>query len=69
MSKVFRAKYVKVLKSRIQPEKELIDQLFQKEWVVYAKHPFGYPKAGLEYLGRYTRKVAISNHRIVDICQ
>jgi hypothetical protein len=67
MSKVFRAKYVKALKSRIIPEKELIDQLFQKEWVVYAKRPFGHPKAVLEYLGRYTHKVAISNHRILDI--
>jgi hypothetical protein len=67
MSKVFRAKYVKALKSRIQPEKELINQIFQKEWVVYAKRPFGHPKAVLEYLGRYTHKVAISNHRILDI--
>lgn len=67
MSKVFRAKYVKALKSRIIPEKELINQLFQKAWVVYAKRPFGHPKAVLEYLGRYTHKVAISNHRILDI--
>lgn len=67
MSKVFRAKYVKALKSRIQPEKELLGTLFQKEWVVYAKRPFGHPKAVLEYLGRYTHKVAISNHRILDI--
>ena len=67
MSKVFRAKYVKALKSRIIPEKELVNQLFQKDWVVYAKRPFGHPKAVLEYLGRYTHKVAISNHRILDI--
>ena len=69
MSKVFRAKYVKALKSRINTEKELINALFQKEWVVYAKRPFGHPKAVLEYLGRYTHKVAISNHRILDIDQ
>lgn len=67
MSKVFRAKYIKALKSRIQQEKELVNQLFQKEWVVYAKRPFGHPKAVLEYLGRYTHKVAISNHRILEI--
>jgi hypothetical protein len=67
MSKVFRAKYVKALKSRIEPEKELVNALFQKEWVVYAKRPFGHPKAVLEYLGRYTHKVAISNHRIMAI--
>lgn len=67
MSKVFRAKYVKALKSRIEPEKAIVNTLFQREWVVYAKRPFGHPKAVLEYLGRYTHKVAISNHRIVDI--
>lgn len=67
MSRVFRAVYVKILKSKTQPEKELVDALFKKEWVVYAKRPFGHPKAVLEYLGRYTHKVAISNHRILDI--
>ena len=36
-------------------------------WVVYAKRPFGSPKHVIEYLGRYTHKMAISNHRIVDI--
>ena len=69
MSKVFRAKYIKALKYRIEPEKGLINALFQKKWVVYAKRPFGHPKAVLEYLGRYTHKVAISNHRILDIGQ
>src|SRR5690606_27729777 len=54
MSRVFRAKYVKALKSRIRPEKELVNTLFQNEWEVYAKRPFGHPKAVLEYLGRYT---------------
>lgn len=67
MSRVFLAVYVKILKSKTQPEKELVDALFKKEWVVYAKRPFGHPKAVLEYLGRYTHKVAISNHRILDI--
>jgi len=58
MSKVFRAKYVKALKSRINPDKELINALFQKEWVVFAKRPFGHPKAVLEYLGRYTHDLS-----------
>jgi hypothetical protein len=44
--------------------KQLFDLLYQKDWVVYAKAPFGGPHAVLEYLGRYTHKVAISNHRI-----
>src|SRR5690606_15862928 len=67
MSKVFRAKYVKALKSRTDPDKELVNALFQKDWVIYAKRPFGHPKSVLEYLGRYTHKVAISNHRILAI--
>jgi hypothetical protein len=36
------------------------------EWVVYAKPPFGGPKHVLEYLGRYTHRVAISNNRLID---
>ncbi len=43
------------------------DQLYQAEWVVYAKPPFGGPKQVFAYLGRYTHRVAISNHRILDI--
>ena len=37
--------------------------------VVFVKRPFGHPKAVLEYLGRYMHKVAISNHRILEIDQ
>ena len=40
--------------------------LFQQDWVVYAKRPFGGPQHVLHYLARYTHRVAISNHRIVD---
>jgi hypothetical protein len=36
------------------------------DWVVYAKPPFGGPKAVLAYLARYTHRVAISNHRLVS---
>jgi Putative transposase/Transposase zinc-binding domain len=36
------------------------------EWVVYAKKPFGGPQQVLEYLGRYTHRVAISNNRLLD---
>ena len=42
----------------------LIAQLYQKNWVVYCKPPFGGPHKVLDYLGRYTHRVAISNHRI-----
>ena len=43
------------------------DNLFKKKWVVYAKPPFGEPENIIEYLGRYTHKIAISNHRISGI--
>jgi len=39
----------------------------QKEWVVYAKPPFGGPEQTLKYLARYTHRVAISNRRIVSL--
>jgi hypothetical protein len=41
--------------------------LFRDEWVVYAKQPFGGPEHVLHYLARYTHRVAISNHRLVNI--
>jgi Putative transposase/Transposase zinc-binding domain len=40
--------------------------LFRHDWVVYAKPPFGGPEHVLHYLARYTHRVAISNHRIVN---
>ncbi len=39
----------------------------QTEWVVYAKPPFDGPKRVLEYLARYTHRVAISNHRLLHV--
>ena len=39
--------------------------LFRKDWVVYAKRPFGGPAYVLQYLGRYTHRAAISNHRLI----
>jgi hypothetical protein len=42
-----------------------VDALFQKDWVVYAKPAFGGPAQVLDYLGRYTHRVAISNHRLL----
>jgi putative transposase/transposase-like zinc-binding protein len=41
--------------------------LFRQEWVVYSKRPFGGPRHVLQYLARYTHRVAISNHRIADV--
>jgi len=43
---------------------ELRNKLYKKNWVVYAKRPFGKPENVVEYLGRYSHKIAISNHRL-----
>jgi Putative transposase len=43
--------------------------LFRKNWVVYSKPPFGGPEYVLQYLGRYTHRVAISNHRLVSFAE
>ena len=45
----------------------LYDKLFSKNWVVYAKSPYSKPENVVEYLGRYTHKIAMSNHRIKSI--
>jgi predicted nucleic acid-binding Zn ribbon protein len=77
MSIVYRTKFLQALQQMITkgevilPEatgvKQLCNALYQKDWIVYAKAPFGGPQAVIEYLGRYTHKVAISNHRICSI--
>ena len=46
---------------------QLIDGVWKTKWIAYAKRPFAGPKQVLEYLGRYTHRVAISNNRIVSI--
>ena len=46
----------------------VIDSLYRKEWVVYSKPPFGGAAGVFEYLGRYTHRVGISDHRVVHIC-
>lgn len=43
------------------------DRLYRKEWFVYAKPPFGGEKHVFKYLGRYTHRVAISNHRLIEM--
>jgi predicted Zn-ribbon and HTH transcriptional regulator len=47
--------------------KTLLQSLFRTTWIVYAKRPFAGPEQVLEYLGRYTHRVAISNNRIVSM--
>lgn len=47
----------------------LLASLRQKTWIVYAKRPFAGPEKVLDYLGRYTHRVAISNHRLVAMTE
>jgi len=44
----------------------LLDEARSLEWVVYAKPPFGGPETVLKYLARYTHRIAISNHRLIE---
>jgi len=46
---------------------DLLDVLKEKEWVVYAKPPFGGPQQVLRYLARYTHRIAISNGRLIKL--
>ena len=57
----------KLRKSLPQLPQILYDNLFKTAWVVYSNAPFGKPENVIEYLGRYTHKVAISNYRILSI--
>lgn len=68
MSKVFRARFVAGLRREFpEQERPFFASLFEKSWVVYAKRPFQHPKSVVEYLGRYTHKIAISNHRLLNL--
>jgi hypothetical protein len=65
-SKLFRGRFLAELKEQLpeQMSKAFINQLYKHNWVVYAKRPFAGSQSVVEYLGRYTHKIAISNHRI-----
>ena len=72
LSLVFRGKFLDLLKrafdqGKIQAESEGFNKLRKKNWVVYAKKPFGSPQTVLDYLGRYTHRVALSNDRILSV--
>lgn len=47
----------------------LVSSLRSKQWVVYAKRPFSSPEKVLDYLGRYTHRVALSNNRILAVTE
>ena len=71
MSVVYRGKFLDLLKQagekgRIETTSERVQALREKNWVVYAQRPFGSPQTVLDYLGRYTHRVALSNDRILS---
>ena len=82
LSTVFRGKFLSTLEDsyeelsfhgRLTPlrEKERFQELLttasNNTWVVYAKKPFAGPKQVLNYLGQYTHRIAISNHRLIKV--
>jgi hypothetical protein len=67
MSVVFRAKFMELLRQKMEVPQTVAKAAFKQNWVVYAKRPFASPKTVVEYLGRYTHKVAISNHRLLSV--
>jgi hypothetical protein len=72
LSVVFRGKFLALLqpnidRRKLQVKNEEVKIAQKKRWVVYAKKPFGSPHTVLDYLGRYTHRVALSNERILQI--
>ena len=73
LAKEFKKRYLAVIEKNLSTLSRPEDTTFYlrqakaKKWVVYAKKPFAGPKRVLEYLGRYTHRIAISNHRILSI--
>jgi hypothetical protein len=68
LSRVFRGKFLDRLKKPAFAAADgEIRAARQKNWVVYAKQPFGSPRTVLDYLGRYTHRVALSNDRILQV--
>jgi len=72
MRLVYRAIFMRELKAlarsgSIALDTDLRRRLYAQRWVVYAKRPFARPAHVIEYLGRYTHKVAISNYRLKKV--
>ncbi len=67
MSLVFRAKFMAELRKKMTIPYAVGKQAFKHKWIVYAKKPFASPKTVVEYLGRYSHKIAISNHRLTAV--
>lgn len=67
LSRVFRAKLMDRLRPAYPAHRDRIKAAWRHDWVVYTKEPFTGPASVVEYLGRYTHKIAISNHRLLTI--
>ena len=76
MAKLFRGKFMDALEKMRHDLRGLEDEgawrttanaLYSKDWYVYCKRPFKTCLSVLKYLGRYTHRIAISNHRILSI--
>jgi hypothetical protein len=61
--------FVGKIKNLVSPNhfKQFKNELYKKKWITYCKETFGGPSAVMNYLGRYTHRVAITNHRIVQV--
>lgn len=67
LSKMFRGKFLYHLKQSLPKlDDDLLHALYQKDWYTYCKCPFKTTGSVLQYLGRYTHRVAISNHRLIS---
>lgn len=73
LAKEFKKRYLGLVTNRLNslslPENssKFLQEAWDKDWIVYAKKPFSGPEQVLSYLGRYTHRIAIANHRIKAI--
>jgi hypothetical protein len=73
LSNVFRGKMMELLKkqqrerSQLPEYQSVVDKAWSKEWVVFSEPSFSDAEQVIKYLGQYTHRVAISNHRILNI--
>jgi hypothetical protein len=72
MAKVYRGKFMEkflrfLAENKLPIELSLRRKLYDKNWVIYAKQPFKNAEGVVEYLGRYSHKIAVSNHRIKGV--
>ena len=70
LKELYKSNHLYLKNSKYADKKEfqsLIDHLFSIEWVVYLKESFNNPDRVIKYLSSYTHRIAISNHRILDV--